>query len=503
MGGQLSAGGRLRFTYRVVLPVLAAVGITVATVAGFVYWSTAKSDDRALARETHLVSQVVAAEMKTLTDQQNYYSAWNEAITALRDKDLDWIDENLASELFSNDHFDRIYVLDPAVQPLYAMYGGGKTAAGNFEADRAAVVPIVARLKGIDAAGALAAYDSGNTEIVPNVAEIGTIDGRPAYIGVSAIMSESGEEGMEVTPGNENFLICVRFLESALAKDFSEQYFIDSPSFAAARTTTPAQASYPLKNAAGETVGWFSWKPDRPGALILSQTLPAMLGALAIAGIVLLFLLRDLRRTTAELEEGRARAEYQASHDVLTGLANRAHFNRELEKALAGSAGDTSSIALLALDLDRFKQVNDTMGHEAGDQLLCEVGKRLTPLVDAGDTVARLGGDEFAIIQRGVQSIDEVSRLSTRIISEVGAPYALAGRVAEIGVSIGVVIAPASRATRDLTSKADIALYAAKASGRNTFRIFDDTMQKTAAFHDKVAGEIREAGLPMQRDKVA
>ena len=107
MGGTFSGGGRLRFSYRVVLPVVAAVGITVATVAGFAYWSTAKSDDRALARETHLVAQVISAEMKTLTGQQNYYSEWDEAITALKGKDLDWIDENLASELYSNDHFVR------------------------------------------------------------------------------------------------------------------------------------------------------------------------------------------------------------------------------------------------------------------------------------------------------------------------------------------------------------------------------------------------------------
>ena len=215
------------------------------------------------------------------------------------------------------------------------------------------------------------------------------------------------------------------------------------------------------------------WQPDRPGALILSETLPAMIGALAIAGIVLLLLLRDLRRTTTELEDGRARAEHQANHDVLTGLANRAHFNRELGRA-RGSPGDKSSIALLALDLDRFKQVNDTLGHEAGDQLLKEVGQRLTPLV-AGQ------GHGRPPRRRRVRhhparhpSAGGGSALSSRIITELSAPFVLAGRVAQIGVSIGVVITPASQAARDLASKADIALYAAKAAGRNTFKVFDD-----------------------------
>lgn len=501
MGGKVSGSARLHFSYRVVLPVMATVGITVATAAGFAYWSTAKSDDRALARETHLVQQVISAEMKTLAEQQTYYSEWDEAVTALKEKDLDWIDENLASELYSADHFDRIYVLDPAGRPLYAMQGGGKTETRNFEADRAAVAPLVAKLKAIGANGALAAHDSGNSQTVPQVDAFAAIDGRPAYVGVSAIMSESGEDGMKVTPGNENFLVCVRFLESALNKEFAEQYFIEAPAFATAATTQPDRASYALQGSAGEAVGWFTWRPDRPGALILAETLPAMLGALAISGVVLVLLLRNLRRTTAELEDGKARAEYEASHDVLTGLANRAHFNRELERALAGAPGDPGSIALLALDLDRFKHVNDTMGHEAGDQLLKEVGRRLTPLVDEGDTVARLGGDEFAIIQRGVGSVDEAGGLCGRIIRELGAPFVLSGRVTQIGVSIGVVVTPASRAARDLTSRADIALYAAKASGRNTFRIFDDSLRR-----EPELGGMPEAARPLPstlRDRVA
>ena len=132
MGAGQKSGSAWRFSYRVVLPVLVAIGITVATVAGFVYWSTAKSDDRALQREMHLVARVIAQQVKTLTDQQIYYSSWDEAITALKEADMDWIDSNLASDLYSKDHFDRIYVLNPNVDPVYAMYAGGKTDAGAF-----------------------------------------------------------------------------------------------------------------------------------------------------------------------------------------------------------------------------------------------------------------------------------------------------------------------------------------------------------------------------------
>jgi diguanylate cyclase (GGDEF)-like protein len=502
MGRKQKSAGAWRFAIRVVVPVVLVVGITMATVAGFVYWSTARSDERALQRETHLVGRVIGQQVKTLGDQQAYYSGWDEAITALAEGDLEWIDSNLAFSLYSNVAFDRIYVLDPDARPLYAMYAGGKTGAERYAAGRAAVVPLVERLKGIDAAGALAAYDSGNSTRVPGVAEIALIDGRPAYVGVTAIMSENRGEGMEQLPGQESFLVCIRYLASVMTAELTEQYFIENPSFAAVASSERDVANFALKDEAGQTVGWFSWRPDRPGAMMLAETLPAMIGALAIAGVVLVLLLRGLRRTTKALEQGKADAEYQASHDTLTGLANRAFFNRKLED-VTGAARDQSSIALLALDLDRFKQVNDTFGHEAGDQLLREVGRRLTPLVGEADTVARLGGDEFAIILQRVQTADEVEALSNRIIAEVSTPFLLAGRVAQIGVSIGMVIVPAGPAPRDLFAKADLALYAAKAAGRNTFRIFDEAMHNGGQLPEQGSAESRVAKLPIKRDRVA
>lgn len=497
MVARVGRSGALSFSYRVVLPVMLAVCITGVTVAGFVLWATARSDERALQRETRLAGQVIAQEMAALAGHQNYYSAWDEAITALSAGDVDWLDANLASELYDAATFDRIYVLDRAATPLYAMYGGGRTAPERFEADRAAVGPMVERLKAIDAAGALAAHRAGNAEAVPHIAEPAVVDGRPAYVGVSAIVPESGEDDLKQQPGSESFLVAIRFLEGALAGQFTEKFFIEAPQFTAAAPADASRARLPIKTEAGETVGWFSWTPDRPGALILWETLPAMVAALAIVGFVLVYLLRSLLRTTSALEAGRAEAEFRANHDPLTGLANRAHFNQQLEEALSATGGGGTSVALLALDLDRFKQVNDTLGHEAGDQLLREVGRRLKPLVTGADTVARLGGDEFAIIQRDVRSIDQVSSLSSNIIRELGAPFVVTGRVAEIGVSIGVVVAPAAQAARDLASKADVALYAAKAAGRNTFRIFDDAMQETDDARDVLVREMREANLPV------
>ncbi|MGO4832408.1 diguanylate cyclase [Rhizobiaceae sp. 2RAB30] len=117
--------------------------------------------------------------------------------------------------------------------------------------------------------------------------------------------------------------------------------------------------------------------------------------------------------------------------------------------------------------------------------------------------MARLGGDEFAIIKRGIGSEDDVAGLSTRIIAELCAPFVVGGQIARIGVSIGVIVSPANGAARDLVAKADIALYEAKAAGRNTFRIFDEAMHRAARFRDAVGEEMQAANLPVARDRVA
>jgi diguanylate cyclase (GGDEF)-like protein len=171
-----------------------------------------------------------------------------------------------------------------------------------------------------------------------------------------------------------------------------------------------------------------------------------------------------------------AKIAHLAHHDALTGLPNRALFHQRLEEAVARSRrGEV--FALHFLDLDRFKAVNDTMGHPAGDALLCSVTDRLLAQVRDRDTVARLGGDEFAIVQHGADLTEHVSALAARIIDVVSAPYDLDGNRVTIGTSIGIAVGPQDGQDPDLLLKnADLALYLAKADGRGRFRFFEPAM---------------------------
>ncbi|KQP80323.1 hypothetical protein ASF57_18255 [Methylobacterium sp. Leaf117] len=172
----------------------------------------------------------------------------------------------------------------------------------------------------------------------------------------------------------------------------------------------------------------------------------------------------------------RKRAEQQlahlARHDTLTNLPNRALFRERFEQKLAEVRREGKKLALFCLDLDRFKQVNDTLGHPAGDALLIEVAKRLKSALRTEDTLARLGGDEFVILQTGVHGGDDAAVLANRLITAVGRPFLFEGHAITVGLSVGIALIPEHGLDQDAVFKrADAALYKAKASGRNTSRV--------------------------------
>ncbi len=189
---------------------------------------------------------------------------------------------------------------------------------------------------------------------------------------------------------------------------------------------------------------------------------------------------------------------FLAHHDPLTGLANRMLFNLQITEALQAldetKAGEQTGCALLYLDLDRFKDVNDTLGHPVGDALLEAVASRLRACLGPQDFVARLGGDEFAVACRSPDAIGAASALSATIIESLGTPFSIADRTVSIGVSIGIALAgPADRDPDTLLRKADMALYGAKASGRGVFRLFEPDMEATLRRRLVAVSELRNA----------
>ncbi|MDP9468132.1 MAG: EAL domain-containing protein [Chloroflexota bacterium] len=189
-----------------------------------------------------------------------------------------------------------------------------------------------------------------------------------------------------------------------------------------------------------------------------------------------------------------ARLARQAFHDDLTGLANRALFKDRVEHALTRQARSPRLVGLLFLDLDRFKTVNDSLGHLVGDGLLIAIGKRLHASLREEDTIARLGGDEFAILIDDVTSPKEVLALAERISAVFGTPFKLGEREITIRCSIGVVVASGGHRTADdLLRDADVAMYRAKAQGRGSYALFEPSMQAEIAARVQLETDLREA----------
>ncbi|WP_338830536.1 EAL domain-containing protein [Bradyrhizobium sp. 27S5] len=194
-----------------------------------------------------------------------------------------------------------------------------------------------------------------------------------------------------------------------------------------------------------------------------------------------------------EQQRAESQIAFMARHDALTKLPNRTLLAERIELAVA-QVGRGLGFAVFCLDLDNFKQVNDTLGHPVGDELLCAVADRLNACVREVDTVARLGGDEFAVIQCGVQGGDEAERLARRIVECVGAPYELNGHRVIVGCSVGISMSPGDGTTGEkLQKNADVALYRAKMEGRGTWRFFEPAMDASLQRRRALELDLREA----------
>ena len=209
-----------------------------------------------------------------------------------------------------------------------------------------------------------------------------------------------------------------------------------------------------------------------------------------IRGVV--FNARDISERV-RLEEQLTR---QAFHDGLTGMANRALFRDRLDQALARSARSLGVLAVLLVDLDGFKQVNDSLGHDAGDELLKVVAERFESELRPSDTLARLGGDEFAVLIDGAHE-SQASSVATRLLSSLAEPVWIAGRELSVGASIGVALHPGGTArSEDLLRHADVAMYAAKEAGRGRFELFHYDMARELG---ELLGLEHELRLGLQR----
>jgi diguanylate cyclase (GGDEF)-like protein len=223
--------------------------------------------------------------------------------------------------------------------------------------------------------------------------------------------------------------------------------------------------------------------PDVTRDRSLSWTFQAMLGGGAVV------LVEDI----TERRHAEARISHLARYDELTALPNRVNFRDEIGRLLAIQQGAEQLSALLFVDLDQFKQVNDTLGHPCGDQLLCAVADRLREMLRPEDFVARFGGDEFVVFQQNIHSADDAAGLARRIVDRLSERYKIDNHLVEIGASVGIAMTSRGVSADTLLKNADMALYRAKADGRGTFCFFRDEMAQVVEARRILELDLRKA----------
>jgi diguanylate cyclase (GGDEF)-like protein len=221
-------------------------------------------------------------------------------------------------------------------------------------------------------------------------------------------------------------------------------------------------------------------------ALLLPVTIASLVFGLLLLTVLRLIPLRLLRQALD-------RAHYVSAHDLLTGLPNRRLFADRLEQALAVARRTGGSIAMLCLDLDHFKEVNDTLGHAAGDELLRTMAARWQRCLRESETLARLGGDEFAVITHALHKPEDAAILAARLIETVREPIPLDGQLVFVGLSIGIAVGAPGALAAELAQQADVALYQAKASGRGGHCFFAPEMEVRLRQRRALENDLRQA----------
>lgn len=310
--------------------------------------------------------------------------------------------------------------------------------------------------------------------------------GRPHLLLASPFSAAS--PGLRLRHARPPVLIAVTPLDSFLKPHFAGTGI---RGLAVARRA-PSGAEKGVAGLDGRSAGALTWRPATPGADLRRVMLPPLLVLVGLMMGLVALAYRGALTSARKLVASEARAHDLAFRDPLTDLANRRFFLDQLERAVLRCGRHGRSLAVLLIDLDRFKLVNDTYGHPCGDELIREVGRRLTDVMRAGDLCARLGGDEFVILAHDCDA-DAAGTLAHRLLEALGRPFALTAAQIRTGGSVGVSLFRGQQSGEALMREADLALYEVKERGRGRACFFEVEMDRAVQARRALEEDLRSA----------
>jgi diguanylate cyclase (GGDEF)-like protein len=423
---------------------------------------------------------------------------WDEAVQrVLLKNDTAWLHRYFGQRLRETSGHDLSFILKADGAPVYASIEGVSVYNDLYGWVRPQVDPLVAEVRNKYAKRPRSSRNN-ETQSLPEPASRAAfrrIDHKSALMVAATIVPSHDAALLGDHP--PPVAISVSFLEGDLLRDLANDLSIDD--LALQDGDAPAEGKIgvevPLPNEGPHS--WLVWKPRQPGTEMLYRLMPALAGVAAFIALVGFFVLRHVRRSNRQLAESEQRATALAFRDALTGLGNRAKLIETLALSLPGlRTGE--SLALLFVDIDGFKDINDTLGHPVGDELLTVAAWRLASVKNCVAAV-RLGGDEFAALIK-FEEKDEIGGMCRHVLDSLRHPTPAGDHVLTVSASIGVAVAPEHADDPEtLLRRADIALYRARTEGRGSLRMFDPGYEE--ALHKRGKME-RELAQTLTRDEL-
>ncbi|MGA9429527.1 MAG: diguanylate cyclase, partial [Xanthobacteraceae bacterium] len=479
---------------RLVAPIGVIVVVAILCVIVAVLTSARRADEVAFNTQQQLISQAVEEHGAHALRLVEGVAATPSATAKIRNAfDPLWADQRIGQPL-AKFNFDVVAIVtaDDRIEYAYSR-SGVEPGAADRSSDFATPLGLLrGRLPSTTLAQAVAlpgAQDPANPG--RGTVLIQGFLGQPAYVAAVAVGSDT-----DLAQVNDRapIVVAVKYLSVRLLKKIGGRLELTNLHRGASPAEGGNDRSIAFADAHGDAVFGLTWEPTLPGGAIVASVAPFIMLALAGFALFVILGIRYVRRAAEEIATGERQLRHLALHDPVCGLPNRIFFGERLEQTIDNVRGGGLSAAVFYIDLDHFKDVNDTLGHHIGDELILNVTQRLSRIMRGDDLVARLGGDEFAIITACASDSYSLQAIAGRIIAAVCAPYIISGHNIIIGASIGIAaIDRRAGDAADILRYADMALYRAKNEGRNRACIYDAAMDADLSSRKLLEGDLLQA----------